>query len=63
MSKVKNKKKVATTILAVAVLFIAIASVASACVFAYKLGYKDGTNNQVLCQASLKDATLTKLCK
>lgn len=63
MAKAKKTKKVATIVLAVAILFAILFALYSVVAFSYKLGYKDGTNNQVLCQAAQKDATLTKLCK
>lgn len=68
MSKVKStkSKKAKLVVTGAMVIILAVASVVALYSFynwSYKRGYQEGTNNQVLCQAATKDATLTKLCK
>ena len=70
MSKVKStkksSKKAKVVVTGAMVIILVVASVVALYSFynwSYKRGYQEGTNNQVLCQAATKDATLTKLCK
>lgn len=65
MKKPKTKR-VAKIVMGAMIIILAIGTLVSAKLFydwSYKRGYADGTNNQVLCAAAQKDATLTKLCK
>ena len=63
----KAKKRVTKKIVTGAMVIILVTATAVALYsfynWSYKKGYQEGTNNQVLCQAATKDATLTKLCK
>lgn len=62
----KKSKKAAKIVMGAMIIILALGTIVSAKLFydwSYKRGYADGTNNQVLCAAAQKDATLTKLCK
>ena len=62
----KKSKKAAKIVMGAMIIILALGTIVSAKFFydwSYKRGYADGTNNQVLCAAAQKDATLAKLCK
>ena len=67
MAKENKAKKSIKPIVVGAMTIILLAAITWTSVqlyqWSYKRGYADGTNNQVLCQAALKDNTLAKLCK
>ncbi len=59
----KVTKKVVTGAMVIILVVASLVALYSFYNWSYKRGYQEGTNNQVLCQAATKDATLTKLCK
>lgn len=65
MAKVSKKsaKPIVIGAMVIILLIGAVAVIYSFYTWSFKRGYLEGTNNQVLCQAAQKDATLTKLCK
>lgn len=58
----KKNKIIPKVLLAVLVIALLVAEY-FVCTYAYKRGYAEGTNNQVICQASVSNQSLSKLCK
>lgn len=64
MAKAKEKITKYLKIAAViAVLVAIVAGFVSVYDFGYKRGYTNGANNQLLCAAAQRDASLKSLCK
>ncbi len=66
MKKQVSKKKYKNIVVGAITIILVVAGLFALKNFydwSFKRGYLEGTNNQVLCQAAQKDASLTKLCK
>lgn len=66
MAKTDKKNKVVKYLKVTAVLAVLVAFAAMTLAvydFGYKKGYTNGSNNQLLCQAAQRDASLKSLCK
>jgi hypothetical protein len=61
--KSPKKKGLTGKVLVVILCVASLVALYFAYQYAYKKGYAEGTNNQVICQASVSNPTLTRLCK
>ena len=59
----KNKNSVVPKIVIVVLIVAGLTCEYLLLNYSYKKGYAEGTNNQVICQASVSNPTLNKLCK